>query len=209
MSKYQVEDLKAPEFQLIDQLQHNDLMPFIKKAYEQRNTIYYCYNGLTIVFMIVLFTLMLKEVVRGELRFSTEFIYFSYGILATFTLIPLHEYIHAVAYKYVGAKKTSYDMNLRKFYFMAMADKFVVNSREFRIVVLAPFITISIGCVILFIFLPGMWKFAAFGLFFTHSMFCSGDFGFLSYLNNHKTKDIYTYDDKEKGESYFFERVED
>ncbi len=150
---------------------------------------------------------MFKEIVKGEFRFSTEFIYFSYGLLATFTLIPLHEYIHALAYKYVGAKNTSYDMNLKKFYFMAMADKFVANAKQFRIVILAPFITISLACLLLFFILSGNWIYFPIGLFFTHTLFCSGDFGLLCYYETHKQKDIYTYDDKATGETFFYEKV--
>lgn len=43
--------------------------------------------------------------------------------------------------------------------------------------------------------------------FFTHTLFCSGDFGLLTYLETNQEKEIYTYDDKEKGESYFFEKI--
>jgi hypothetical protein len=207
MSKYKVDDLKEPEFVLMDKLNHSDLFPFIKKAHQKRNLVFYFFNAINLLFGIVLLTLMLKEVVKGDFRFSEEFTYFSYGLISTFALIPLHEYIHALAYKFVGATNTSYDMNLRKFYFMAMADKFVADSKEFRIVILAPFVSISIVCLILYVSFSGIWKFYPVGLFFTHTLFCSGDFGLLSYLESNKSKEIYTYDDKARGESYFFERL--
>lgn len=209
MSKYNVKDLKEPEFLLLDKLTHNDLFSFITKAHKKRNKIFYLFNTINLVFAIVLFSLMLKEIVRGDFRFSIEFTYFSYGMLSTLLLIPLHEYIHALAYKYVGAKNTSYDMNLKKFYFMAMADKFVANSKEFRIVILAPFITITVACAVAFFSLDNIWKYFPLGIFFTHTLFCSGDFGLLSYLEDNKLKDIYTYDNKEKGESYFYERIKE
>jgi len=56
-----------------------------------------------------------------------------------FALIPSHEYIHVLAYKSKGAKNTSCDANLKKFYFMAIAYRFVANKKEFQIVALAPF----------------------------------------------------------------------
>ncbi len=204
---YQVKDLKEPTFLLIDKLEQKDILPFIRKSFEKKNWVYYFFNGLNLIFALVLFTLMFKEIFKGELRFSKEFAYFSYGLLATFLLIPLHEFIHVLAYKYVGAENTSYDMNLKKFYFLALADKFVVDARKFRIVILAPFVTISIVCFILIFTLPDNWKFMATGLFFTHTLFCSGDFGILSYYVNNQDKEIYTYDDVEKGESFFYEKV--
>ncbi len=204
---YTVEDLKAPDFLLLDKIDQKDLLPFIVQSFKQRNKVFYFFNSINILFAIILVTLMCKEFFHGEFRFSTEFEYFSYGVLITFLLIPLHEYIHVLAYRYVGAKNTSYGMNLRKFYFMALADKFVANARQFRVVILAPFISISIVCLSLAILLPGYWRFIPIGLFFTHTLFCSGDFGLLSYLENHKDKDIYTYDDVEQSESYFFEKV--
>lgn len=209
MSKYEVKDLEEPKFVFIDKLKHKDLMPFIVRAHKKRTKVFYFFNAINLLFGIVLFTLMLKEIVKGEFRFSTEFAYFSYGSISTLILIPLHEYIHALAYKYVGAKNTSYDMNLRKFYFMAMADKFVANAREFKVVILTPFITITAICVLIYFLAVGYWKYFILGIFFTHTLFCSGDFGLLNYLEYNKSKDIYTYDDKQKGESYFYERIEE
>lgn len=204
---YQTDDLKAPDFVLMDTLRHDDLLVFIKKAYEQKNISYYIYNFLAVVFLGILVGLMCKEFVKGEFRFSTEFTYFSYGLLSTFLLIPLHEYIHVLAYKYVGAKNTSYDMNLKKFYFMAMADKFVANAKQFKIVALAPFVVISSMCLISIFFVSGYWIYFSIGIFFTHSLFCSGDFGLVNYFETHADKEVYTYDDKAAGISYFYEKV--
>lgn len=156
------------------------------------------------IFALLLVGLMLKDVVRGEWQLSEEFAYFSYGLLGSFLLIPLHEYIHALAYRYVGATNTSYDMNLRKFYFMAMADRFVASAKNLTLVLLAPFVVISILSLSIALVVSGNWTFFPLGVFFTHAMFCSGDFGMLNYLQTHQDTELYTYDDKAKGESYFY-----
>ncbi|MGB0166524.1 MAG: DUF3267 domain-containing protein [Luteibaculum sp.] len=204
MSTIGVEELKEPEFRLLDKLSHQDLMPFVKRAWQIKSLIYYLFNGLCLLCGICFVALFVLDFIRGELSLSKEFSYFSYGVAASFLLIPFHEYLHVLAYKHLGAVNTSYDMNLRKFYFMAMADKFVVNAQEFRIIALTPFVVISALCLLGGLLAPGLWSWIPLGVFCTHSIFCSGDFALLNYMEHHKSQGIYTYDDKEKGESYFF-----
>ena len=121
----------------------------------------------------------------------------SYGILIAFAIIPFHEWIHALAYKLVGAKQTSFDVNLKKFYFLAIADKFVANKREFQFVALAPFVIISITLIIVFLLTENTVKILLLSALTMHSACCSGDFALLSYFEFNKDKEIVTYDDKE------------
>jgi len=203
--KTQIADLKTEAYTLIGTLKHKDLLPFIKEAFKGKSWPYYFYNGMMVLFALVLFTLMLKDSIAARrLTFGPEFSYFGFGVASSFLLIPLHEYLHALAYKAFGAKQTSFDMNLKKFYFMAMADKFVVNAKQFTIVILAPFLTISAITLLLAAFLSGPWAYLAVGVFFTHALFCSGDFGLLCYLETHKPHQLFTYDDKALGETYFY-----
>ena len=86
----------------------------------------------------------------------------------------------------------------------APADQFVANKKEFQIVALAPFVVItSVGLVLLFFTTP-LWSMTVLGALLTHTAFCSGDFGLLSYFDFHKDKEIVTYDDKESRVSYFY-----
>jgi hypothetical protein len=109
-----------------------------------------------------------------------------------------------LAYKSQGALHTSYDANLKKFYFLAVADKFVANKREFRIVALAPIVVISAVLLILTFFTGPLWTLTVLGALLVHTAFCSGDFGLLSYFDFHKDKDIVTYDDRKERVSYFY-----
>jgi hypothetical protein len=118
--------------------------------------------------------------------------------------VPLHEYIHVLAYRSQGAVNTSYAANLKKFFFMALADKFVANKKEFEVVALAPFVVISMAAVILFLVLSKEWQLSMAGLLLAHTAMCSGDFGLLSYFEMHKDKQVVTYDDVENKLSYFY-----
>ncbi len=117
-----------------------------------------------------------------EYRFSNRITHFSYGILIALALLPIHEYVHVLAYKSQGAQNTSYDANLKKFYFMALADKFVANKKEFEVVALAPFLTISITLLLVSFFVNSNWVLTTISALFAHTAMCSGDFGLLSYF---------------------------
>jgi hypothetical protein len=139
-----------------------------------------------------------------DFDFGNRLMHFSYGLAIAFLLIPLHEYIHVLAYKSQGATNTSYDVNIKKFYFMALADKFVANKKEFEIVALAPFVIITVILTILFFIVNPNWTLTIIGVLLTHTAMCSGDFGLLSYFEFNKDKQVVTYDDIENKISYFY-----
>ena len=150
------------------------------------------------------FVVFYKNYGLNNFNIGDGFTHFSYGLAIAFGLIPVHEYIHVLAYKSQGADKTSYDANLKKFYFMAIADKFVANKKEFQVVALAPFVVINTTLLLLLLFVGKLWTFTVFGILLTHTAFSSGDFGLLSYFEYHSDKDIVTFDDKENRISYFY-----
>ena len=110
------------------------------------------------------------------------------GFSIAFLLVPLHEYIHVLAYKSQGAKNTSYHSNIKKFYFIALADKFVANKIEFRIVVLAPFISITMILLLLLTISSYNWSLTILGILLCQTAMSSGDFALLCYFEFHATK---------------------
>jgi protein-S-isoprenylcysteine O-methyltransferase Ste14 len=137
---------------------------------------------------------------------TSNLIWLGIGLLFTFSvLIVLHEFIHALAYRWVGANKISFGMELKKFLFYVQADRQVLNYKQFQIVALAPVITVGflsmLGMVIFynspvfFFFLP---------IFAFHSLFCGGDFGLLCFFQNRPETEILTFDVKEEKKTYFY-----
>jgi len=96
-------------------------------------------------------------------------------------------------------------MNLKKFYFLALADKFVANRREFVFIALAPFTIISVVFAVLAVVLPFGWSMTMIGVLFAHTAMCSGDFGLLATLKL-IGKEVVTYDDVENKVSYFYSK---
>lgn len=205
--KLRPEELSENGYILLDQLGHNELVPFIQTYMKKRtkfSVIYYICN-----FLIFALTgyLLVSDFNSETYSFAAKFTSFSYGLALALLLLPLHEYIHVLAYKMNGAANTSYDANLRKFYFMALADKFVANKREFQIVALAPFLIIS-SILLGFIFIADQNRtLTCVATLLAHTAMCSGDFGLLSYFDYHQDKDVVTYDEVGNNISYFYGRL--
>lgn len=202
------EQLAENGYILLDSLGHKELVPFVRtyiKKWTRSSIIYMVSNVISVGMVLSWFW---KNYGLENSSVGEGFTYLSYGFAIAFGLVPLHEYIHVLAYRSQGATKTSYGANLKKFHFMAIADGFVASRREFQIVALAPFVVISTTLLILSIFTGKLWTLSIFGVLLAHTAMSSGDFGLLSYFDYHKDKNIVTYDDKENGVSYFFGRDE-
>ena len=200
-------ELEKEGYVLLSSLHHDELIPFLKESFKDKSIVVKWYNYLILTLLIILIAYLFVDYYRVEsFNGLRRFSYFSLGIALSFVLIPLHEFLHALAYKYVGAREVSYDANWKKFYFMAMADQFVADYKEFRIVALTPFLAISISCL-LFLFFPiGIWIYSVFGLLITHTLFCSGDMALLNYFEVNKEREMVTYDDKLARMSFFYEK---
>ena len=201
------EDLNSSEFKLLDEVEHKNITPFIRKYLKQNKIIFYSLNLNILIFFGAFFFLLTQGFIEEGFKLGREFQYFSYGVGITFLFIPIHEYLHVIAYRLVGARNTYLDMNLKQFYFLALADRSVVHKKDFVKVALTPFITVTLSCILLYFVVNNDFRILLLGLFLTHSTFCSGDFGLLSYIIQNNEKDIYTYDDKDTGKSYFFEKI--
>ncbi len=198
------QELSSNDYLLLEELNHKEVIPFVQKNLKQKTFFSRLYTVINIFFFFLILAAFFIYYNNQNFSIGKSITHLCYGFAIAFLLTPLHEYIHVLAYKYVGAKNTSYDANLKKFYFMALADKFVANKKEFQIVALAPFLFVSLVCLNLLFLLPLFWKFTALGILLCHTAFCSGDFGLLSYFDVEKNKEVLTYDDVEKGISYFY-----
>jgi hypothetical protein len=202
--KIKPEELTDHQYVLLDSLAHHELVPFIRTYLKKKTkyvVIYYLSNLLVAGLTVYLFV---DQYHFKGFNLGNRFTHFAYGLAIAFALVPLHEYIHVLAYRSQGAVNTSYAANLKKFFFMALADKFVANQKEFQVVALAPFVVITTILIGLLWVLPGDWYLTIAGILLAHSAMCSGDFGLLSYFEYHKKKEVVTYDDVENKISYFF-----
>jgi hypothetical protein len=130
------------------------------------------------------------------------------GVVLVILFIPFHEFLHALAYKIVGAKKVSFYLNFRKMYFAAISDKSVINLGEFKIVALTPFLFVMVVSLFLIFQVNEYWVFTILLFLLLHNVFCGGDFSLLNFMQTKKETRIVTFDDKEKSETYFYIKKE-
>jgi hypothetical protein len=121
-------------------------------------------------------------------------------------LLPLHELIHGLAYKLVGAKAVSYHADWRKLTFYAAADGFVASTREFYGVALAPFVIINAGLLLGYVLAGPPVAWVCLGALWLHTGGCAGDFALVSFLHRHRRKALVTYDDVAAAKSFFYAR---
>ena len=197
-------ELEALGYVLTDKLSHTDLVPFIR-LYMGKPTrfarLYFAANMAAAGYAGFLFYHF-----YGTPGFTllSGLDYFCIGLALAFALVPLHEFIHVLAYKLQGAEKTSYAANFKKFYFAALADGFVADRREFIVVAAAPFVFITTSLIAASFFVNTNWQFALAGILFTHTACCSGDFGLLSYFDFNNDVAVVTFDDVPNKITYFY-----
>ncbi len=198
----------ANRYRQLAKLPYTDMIPFMQSIFQQRtNRVVRSYLALNAVLLVGLTAIGAYQLGVQYVTFSTLFTHLFIGFGITFTLlIPVHEAIHGIAYKLAGAPRVSYGGNWRKFYFYAVADRFVVGSKAFHRVALAPFLAISVACVMGAVLLPS-WQWVAWGVLLLHTGACAGDFGMLAFYQQHQGGRIFTFDDVAAQTAYFYQEI--
>jgi len=198
------EELELNGYVLLESLNHKELIPFVQKYIRIKTRFSAFYWIANIFFAGLIAGLLYAHINYNTFNLSEGITHLSFGFTIAFLLIPMHEYIHVLAYRFRGATSTSYDANLKKFYFMAIADAFVADKNDFLVVAMAPSVVITSICILLLFFLSPLWSVTSAGVLLTHTAFSSGDFALMSYFDFHRKKEVVTYDDKSNGISYFY-----
>lgn len=203
--KIEIFELSNKNYFLEDKLTHSELHEFLNEKLKlNKRWFFYVYMMILICPLGIISYTITKNLITQELSILNCLIYVSVGLIISILFIPIHELIHYFAYKITGAKSVSFFANFKKFYFATIADKFVTNLSEFTFIAILPFTVVLIGTLISFPFLTLEFQVAAMVFLFIHNIFCSGDFTLLNYLASNK--EMITYDDKEKGETYFYKK---
>lgn len=190
-----------------EELKHDDLIPFVQRAIQFRTGYFYFYHILLILFLFLTLGFYFYLIWSDQLSWNKGLGAIVLGLSIPFLTIPLHELIHMLAYKIEGAPQTTVYVNLKKFYFAALADQFVVNRKEFIRIALAPFI------VLFFLFTAPLFSNNLFlqqtflSALLVHIATCSGDFALLNYFAHHIDKDLVTFDDANNKITYFYEKA--
>ncbi|MBK9291925.1 MAG: DUF3267 domain-containing protein [Bacteroidetes bacterium] len=201
------EDLPGLGYRLADELRHDNLTPFLLQYVRQRGLFIKIWIAATVINVLLLAALATMLMLEAKADFDLIARAVLPALLVLLLLIPVHEWLHALAYKYAGAPRVSYIINWKKFYVAALADRFVISRQPFYIVALTPFVVISVMLVIgVFLIANPLWQLALAFALLLHTLSCLGDFAMINYTQLRKEKDVVTYDDNQKGMSYFWVR---
>ncbi len=128
------------------------------------------------------------------------------GVLIFFVLLlPLHELIHAVFFKSLGAPKVGFGYSVKGLMVYAYAQRFVMQLRENALVAAMPFLLITSLLSGLLVFVPQL-QFLWLLLLIFHTLGCIGDFILIKHAWANRRKGMVTYDDLEEKRTYFFVR---
>jgi len=202
-------DLQQNEqYELLHELKHHQIKDFVIDQITRDSKLikgYMYYQIMMILLGIFFITRSLILALKGNFE---PLFYLFLGLIITFTLLILiHELLHALAFKFTGAKKVIIGANLKRFIFYAAADYHVLNRKQFTMVALMPLIIVklvSIAGILYYLEHPAvyLWIF----IICAHSLFCSGDIGMLNYLYHDMDSEIYTFDVVGVKKSYFYRK---
>ncbi|MFQ5445494.1 MAG: DUF3267 domain-containing protein, partial [Saprospiraceae bacterium] len=163
---------------------------------------------LQVVLLLTMAVAAIHDVQAGLLGWGLLFRQLGAGTLLVFTvLIIVHEAIHGLAYKLVGAPEVSFGVNWRMLYFYAVAANFVVSRRRFIFVGLAPFVVVTIATIVALFVAPAQLKWVLWGVLLMHTGACAGDFALLGFYEQYRhCPEMLTFDDVENKTSWFFVR---
>lgn len=134
-------------------------------------------------------------------------LFLAFAILIV-VVLPLHELLHALAYRAVGARDVRWEYSLRMGAVWVIAHRFVANARPFLIVALAPFVVINAILVAAAIAFPHSAVLLLFVVLW-HIHGSIGDWSLMNFVWLHRGRGFVTFDDAEEGKSYFWLRVAD
>jgi Putative zincin peptidase len=204
---FAAEELEDQEkFRRILSISYNDLVQFIFDYLKKRSPLMIFYWSAVIAFLLI--AIYVRIIIAGHYPIIHILFQTFLGVLVyPVVCIPIHELLHVIPYFISGARNIRVGMDLKQFLFYVTAHRYVATPLQFRIVAIIPFFVISITLFILIICLPGLWKWS-FSLFlFAHSTMCAGDFALLNFYSLNSDKKIYTWDDADKKEAYFYEKL--
>jgi len=197
-----------PKFRKIFEISHEELILFVSDHVKPDNLpmrLFYLFNlpVLAFIFYKIYFILFVSPL---NWWYLLSLILLSL-VLFAILVIPLHELLHALAFKFLGAKNVSIHAQWDRMLFYAIADKFVMSSREFVFLALTPFVLINFTLIFGIFFLHSEWKVISVVFLFFHLTGCIGDFALLGYLYKNRFSKILNYDDKDLQMSYFYEEL--
>ncbi|HUP45428.1 MAG TPA: DUF3267 domain-containing protein [Thermoanaerobaculia bacterium] len=196
-----IDELRAADYELLDQLRYDDLLSFAARYFFERTSwVTRLHHALSLAALAA----VIATAVMRDISFLRALQQFALGFVFMFVVaLPLHEALHALAYRLTGAREIRWKILWRYLAAYVVAERFVAGRATFFFVALVPFVVIT-PLTIAFAIVWPRWSVFWLTLLLWHTAGVSGDWALLNYYWLHRDREIYTYD--EGGSSYFYAR---
>lgn len=155
------------------------------------------------IFVVVTVGMFIAELTNPSYTAESSMAQIILALIGSVVIAPVHEGIHAVTYRAIGARVVKFVAEWRKGLIYTIADRFVVNQREYVWLAVTPLVAISIALGGLYFLTPEYDLFIA-GLLCLHTLSCLGDIAIVNFLWAHRDQVIFSYDDHKLRKSYFY-----
>jgi hypothetical protein len=187
-------------------LQYSDIVPFVIDYIKRKTALTILFWSMCFIFLGI--SLIVRINIAGLFEFKKIFTHSILGLVVfPILIIPIHEGLHIIPYFLSGGRNIRVGMDLNQYMFYVTAHRHVAAPLQFRIVALIPFIVISLVALFLTLYLPGLWKWSISLFLFVHSTMCAGDFAMLNFYFVNRSGKIYTWDDADLKEAYFYQEI--
>jgi hypothetical protein len=199
-----VDELTLPSYELFAELTHAQLAEFVlHHFFRRRSWLTYTHHAMSLATLGAIIAAAYAQD-RSPLKCLGDL---GLALVALFVVIlPLHELLHSAAYRLVGARDIRWEYSTRMMAVWVIAHRFVVETRAFLFVALAPFVVLNTLLVVAAIAFPQYAVFLLFVLLW-HLHGSIGDWALLNVVWLHRERGFWTFDDAVAGKSYFYGRT--
>lgn len=193
-----------PAYKKVLELDFGEMIPFVLTHIKKRSIVSFLYAAANLGLFGYLIFFLIKGLTVGDITWSLTFRQTITGIFAgSVLIIPIHELIHGLAYKILGARKIQFGADMQQFIFYVTVDRYPVDRWQLYLLAMLPFVLINLAAILILILLaPQLTLFFSF-LLLSHNLMCIGDFAVVNYVYHIPGK-IYSYDVVAERKSYFY-----
>lgn len=189
-----------PAATLIADVAHDDLAALVNTYYWQKQS---WVVWLHYAFSLAILAVIARVALLNNYGVDDWLTGFGLAVIGFVVLIPIHEALHGLVYKLLGAQDVRFKVALRQFMAYAIAHNFAANARQFFWVAVTPFVVINAALILAAVLLPP-FSFYFWCTLLIHTSGTSGDWALLNLMWLNRGRPFYTWDDADAHRSYFY-----
>jgi len=191
---------KAKRYEVLLEIPHDETAERLRPYMAEGSWIVALYWLLGLAALVLLITLVVRSAAGLLVAASLA----CAGMVgAWIVLLPVHESLHAVVYRILGARDVKVVYQLARLAAFCIADRAVVGGRRFLLITIAPVVVLNALLVGGVAMTAGIPRIVLAGALLLHLGACSGDLALVQFLWIHRASQVWTWDDHETGITHF------